>query len=134
MFTTRCFVLTAATLCSMNCGLPIKSIENIFLSADKQFHRLGDALDVRLWPYGKATTKKFDPLSNRNSRKSRQRPRIQDGIDISKELAQQKSTTSGEYSFDLELGASASKVYQRQKEKEMMESLKPSSCDFVLEF
>ena len=59
MFTTRCFVLTAATLCSMNCGLHIKSIENIFLSADKQFHRLGDALDVRLWPYGKATTKKL---------------------------------------------------------------------------
>ena len=59
MFTTRCFVLTAATLCSMNCGLPIKSIENIFLSADKQFHRLGDALDVRLWPYGKATTQKL---------------------------------------------------------------------------
>ena len=59
MFITRCFVLTAATLCSMNCGLHIKSIDNIFLSADKQFHRLGDALDVRLWPYGKATTKKL---------------------------------------------------------------------------
>ena len=59
MFTTKCFVLIAATLCSMNCGLPIKSIKNIFLSADKQFHRLGDALDVRLWPYGKATTKKL---------------------------------------------------------------------------
>ena len=43
------------------------------------------------------------------------------------QLPQQKSTTSGEYSFDLELGASASKVYQRQKEKDMMESLKPSS-------
>ena len=43
------------------------------------------------------------------------------------QLPQQKSTTSGEYSFDLELGASASKVYQRQKETEMMESLKPSS-------
>ena len=77
--------------------------------------------------HGKASTKKFDPLSNR-SRKFKPKPKLQDGIDISKELAQQKSTTSGEYSFDLELGASASKVYQRQKEKEMMESLKPSSC------
>ena len=76
--------------------------------------------------HGKATTKKFDALSNR-TRRFKPRPKIQDGIDISKELPQQKSTTSGEYSFDLELGASASKVYQRQKEKEIMESLKPSS-------
>ena len=60
MFTTRCFALTAATLCSMNCGLHIKSSENIFFCPlTNKFHRLGDALDVRLWPYGKATTKKL---------------------------------------------------------------------------
>ena len=93
-----------------------------------QFHFPGRGIYKGDKIHGKASTKKFDPLSNQNSRKFRQRPKIQEGIDISKELAQQKSTTSGEYSFDLELGASASKVYQRQKEKEIMESLKPSSC------
>ena len=61
MFTTRCFALTAATLCSMNCGLLIKSIEKKkkCCPLTNKFHRLGDALDVRLWPYGKATTKKL---------------------------------------------------------------------------
>ena len=100
----------------------------VFNNKQTEYYSIGRGIYKGDKIHGKASTKKFDPLSNRNSRKFRQRPRIQDGIDISKELAQQKSTTSGEYSFDLELGASASKVYQRQKEKEMVESLKPSSC------
>ena len=75
--------------------------------------------------HGKASSNHFDSLSSR-PRRFKPKPRFQDGIDIPKELLQQRSTTSGEYSFDLELGASASKVNQRQKEKE---SLKPTnSC------
>ena len=75
--------------------------------------------------HGKASSNHFDSLSSR-PRRFKPKPRFQDGIDLPKELRQQRSTTSGEYSFDLELGASASKVNQRQKEKE---SLKPTnSC------
>ena len=99
----------------------------INIAYDINNHSIGRGIYKGDKIHGKASTKKYDPLSNR-SRKFKPKPKLQDGIDISKELAQQKSTTSGEYSFDLELGASASKVYQRQKEKEMMESLKPSSC------
>ena len=73
--------------------------------------------------HGKASSNHFDSLSSR-PRRFKPKPRFQDGIDLPKELRQQRSTTSGEYSFDLELGASASKVNQRQKEKE---SLKPTN-------
>ena len=58
--------------------------------------------------------------------KFKPKPRLQDSTESAKELPQQKSTTSGEYSFDLELGASASKVYQRQKE--LSESAKQRNC------
>ena len=88
MFTTKYFVRTVATLCSTSSGLPTKSIckintysVNRFLhncttyqkylqpqlnaisaftkTFRNTFSRLGDALDVRLWPYGKATTRKL---------------------------------------------------------------------------
>ena len=71
-FTTRCFARTAATLSSTSSGRPFKSICSVNISNSHQesfetlgsdclmfFFRLGDALDVRLWPYGKATTKKL---------------------------------------------------------------------------
>ena len=63
----------------------------------------------------KTSNKQFNgPLSRPGRLKPK--PRLQQGDGNTKELPQQKSTTSGEYSFDLELGASASKVNQRQIE------------------
>ena len=65
-----------------------------------------------------STHKQFNgPLSRPGRLKPK--PRLPHTTSVhgnTKELPQQKSTTSGEYSFDLELGASASKVNQRQKE------------------